>query len=93
MTFQEQYFAKHHNSPYKDLADNITHPFNEYLLILTNYGILGLSILLIVILSIYIYKKTKKNYFSRNTFFIKYKHICYIFLSISISNMLVYSIL
>lgn len=54
MTFQEQYFAKHHNSPYKDLADNITHPFNEYLLILTNYGILGLSILLIVILSIYI---------------------------------------
>ncbi len=49
MNFQEQYFAENPNSIFADLADNIVHPFNEYLLIIVDYGFVGLGILIIFV--------------------------------------------
>ena len=50
MLFQAKYFASNPNSKFALLADNINRPFNEYLSILINYGFLGFSIFLILIL-------------------------------------------
>lgn len=47
MTYQAAYFAEHPQSAYADLADNVTHPLCEYLLISVNYGLLGLSVMLL----------------------------------------------
>ncbi len=52
MTFQSDYFAQHIHSNFSLLADNIFHPFNEYILFLDNYGLFGLLILLPVIRSL-----------------------------------------
>ena len=49
MDYQADYLALHSNSSYAQLADMVQHPFNEYLLILVNYGIIGFLCLLIVI--------------------------------------------
>ena len=45
MYYQADYFRHHPDSHYLMLADNITHPFNEYLLCVVNYGIIGILIL------------------------------------------------
>lgn len=45
MYYQANFFQSHPDSQYLMLADNITHPFNEYLLCLVNYGIIGILIL------------------------------------------------
>jgi len=50
MLFQANYFASNPNSKFALLADNINRPFNEYLSILINYGFVGFSIFLILIL-------------------------------------------
>lgn len=50
MNFQEQYFAENPDSIYANLADNIVHPFNEYLQIIVNYGFVGFGILIILII-------------------------------------------
>lgn len=41
MPYQAAYFVQHPNSTFAALADNISHPFNEYLLIAVKYGIGG----------------------------------------------------
>ena len=43
MLYQAAYLNAHPNSKYAQLADNTIRPFNEYLLILSEYGIVGLS--------------------------------------------------
>lgn len=45
MEYQAKYFQTHNNSPYSQLADNVQHPFSEYLNISANYGIIGLLVL------------------------------------------------
>lgn len=58
MNFQEQYFAENPDSVYANLADNIVHPFNEYLQIIVNYGFVGLGVFfLFIVLLFYISKK------------------------------------
>ncbi len=41
MDYQANYFEKYPDSFYVILADNTNHPFNEYLLLLINYGFVG----------------------------------------------------
>jgi O-antigen ligase len=43
MLYQADYFNAHPDSRYADLADNALHPFNEYLLLLAEHGIVGLA--------------------------------------------------
>lgn len=47
MNYQANYFAYHSDSSFSILADNIDRPFNEYILLLVNYGLLGFAILLV----------------------------------------------
>ena len=46
MDAQATYFCMHPDSPYVMLADNVTHPFNEYIKLTVNYGLVGLTIAL-----------------------------------------------
>ncbi len=42
MLYQADYFEKHPDSIYEQLAGNVKHPFNEYLLLWCEYGLIGL---------------------------------------------------
>ena len=44
MDYQANYFISHPQSKYVMLADNIIHPFSEWLKITVNFGIVGLSV-------------------------------------------------
>lgn len=46
MNTQADYFRANPDSPYVMLADNVTQPFNEYLKLTVNYGLVGLAIAL-----------------------------------------------
>ena len=46
MDAQAAYFGTHPDSPYVMLADNVTHPFNEYLKLTVNCGLTGLGVAL-----------------------------------------------
>lgn len=48
MDYQADYFAQNPESKYTMLADNVLHPFNEYLLLSAEYGLVGLILLLTV---------------------------------------------
>ena len=58
MDYQAEYFRIHgQQNRYAMLADNVKHPFNEYMEILLNFGIIGLVILFaFIFLLIYCYK-------------------------------------
>lgn len=43
MNYQAAYFRAHPGSPYARLADSVPHPFNEYLFVAVNYGLLGVG--------------------------------------------------
>lgn len=65
MLYQADYFRLYPNSHFAQLADNVSHPFNEFLKIAAEYGCLGLIILFFLIgKGIYIFK--------RNTNIMKY---------------------
>lgn len=49
MPAQADYFAFHPDSPYIMLADNITHPFNEYVKLTVEYGFIGLLVSLLLL--------------------------------------------
>ena len=49
MPTQAGYFAFHPDSPYIMLADNITHPFNEYVKLAVEYGFIGLVVSLLLL--------------------------------------------
>ncbi|MDR1582757.1 MAG: O-antigen ligase family protein [Prevotellaceae bacterium] len=46
MNYQAEYFEENPDSKYAMLADNVNRPFNEYILLLTNYGIAGFVLFL-----------------------------------------------
>ncbi len=58
MDYQAQYFKNHPNSKYKQLADNVKHPFNEYIKIMVEYGIIGF-IIFTVLMTLIIIKAVK----------------------------------
>lgn len=50
MPAQADYFRLHPDSRFALLADNVRHPFNEYLSVLLQWGVVGLLLLAIVVL-------------------------------------------
>lgn len=48
MNYQAQYFRENPESRYAMLADDVKRPFNEYLWIITDYGIVGGALLLFI---------------------------------------------
>ena len=61
MSNQAQYFGKNPHSRFKQLADNVTQPFNEFIKIAVNYGILGL-LLYVLLISIIFWKLLKSKH-------------------------------
>ena len=60
MDCQAAYLAVRPDSPYAQLADTVQYPFNEYLYVTVNYGIVGLSIVLAFLAyMVYRYLKNK----------------------------------
>ncbi len=58
MEYQSDYFKKYPNSKYAMLADNVKHPFNEYLLMGVQLGVVSWVLLIgCVIFLIHCYKK------------------------------------
>ena len=62
MDYQADYLMRHPNSEYAMLADNVLSPFNEYLRIVINFGVLGLIIMSLGILFLifHYYKRHKE---------------------------------
>jgi O-antigen ligase len=52
MTYQADYFENDTDSKYSQLADNVTHPFNEYISLTVEYGLVVLVILLTIAVTI-----------------------------------------
>lgn len=52
MDYQSQYFENNRDSKYELLADNVKHPFNEFLKIAVEFGVIGLIVMLSIILFI-----------------------------------------
>lgn len=50
MDYQAAYLSQHPDSRFAWLADNIHHPFNEWLYLLVRFGIVGLSLLIGILL-------------------------------------------
>lgn len=59
MLSQAKYFRHNPASKFGILADNVIHPFNEYLFLTTEYGILGLTLLAFIIFIALLYNKKK----------------------------------
>ncbi len=55
MYYQAQYFNAHPNSQYARLADNISYPYNEFLRIGVEFGLIGLFVVLGLIISVFKY--------------------------------------
>nr|WP_288281392.1 O-antigen ligase family protein [uncultured Prevotella sp.] len=65
MIEQAEYFVMHPDSKYVMLADNIHHPLNEFLLIATNFGVLGLLIVLVFCSVVFVYYRFHKTPYGR----------------------------
>ncbi len=59
MDYQANYFKNSSESKYKPLADNVKHPFNEFIKLTVEYGVIGLTIVLLLI--IFVIRKIKKS--------------------------------
>ncbi len=46
MTYQAKYFKNNFNSKFTQLADNVKHPFNEFIKVAVEFGIVGLIVVL-----------------------------------------------
>lgn len=53
MEYQAQYLTENPDSTFILLADNVNNPFNEYLLVLVNFGLVGFSLLLILLVLLF----------------------------------------
>lgn len=60
MYYQAQYFESHPYSKYEKLADNIVYPYNEFLRIGVEQGIIGIILILCIIVSIFKYTSKEK---------------------------------
>ncbi len=50
MDYQAVYFKNNPNSNFTQLADNVKHPFNEFIKVAVEFGLIGLAIILSIIL-------------------------------------------
>ena len=60
MHYQAEYFMQHPDSSYLMLADNVAYPYNEYLLLLAEHGIIGLLCLVFFWAAILLHKNNGK---------------------------------
>lgn len=65
MSYQAQYFKENPHSSFKQLADNVTHPFNEFIKIAVNYGVIGL-LFYVLLISIVFWKLLKSKHPQKN---------------------------
>lgn len=56
MYFQGDYFAGNPDSKFAELADNVIYPYNEFLHVWAEQGIVGLALLLLVLCSVMFFK-------------------------------------
>ncbi len=56
MDYQAAYFRDHPDSKFKLLADNVKHPFNEFIKVAVEFGIAGLAVILAFVL--FVLRKT-----------------------------------
>jgi O-antigen ligase len=62
MLYQAEYISTHPDSPLINLADNTYHPFNEYLRVLCEHGIVGLGAIVVLgILLVRTYRNNRSN--------------------------------
>lgn len=61
MTQQAKFFADNPDSPYTLIADDVKFPYNEFVNILLEYGIMGIFVLIIFIAVLYISYRKGKN--------------------------------
>lgn len=59
MTHQGDYFANNPDNVFSQLADNVSHPFNEYIKLISEFGLVG--IILVILLFGYLLITTKKD--------------------------------
>lgn len=67
MLYQAEYFKENISSSYVMISDNILHPFNEYLLLFSEYGILGIIFLLLICILLGKYAKKLSNVYLLST--------------------------
>ena len=61
MLYQADYFEQNKKSDYILLSDNVKHPFNEFILLIVEFGFFAFFLfLLFVIQLILLYRKRKK---------------------------------
>lgn len=48
MNYQAEYFARDTDNKYAMLAGDVKHPFNEYILLVVNYGLIGFLLFLLL---------------------------------------------
>ncbi|MGJ1195272.1 O-antigen ligase family protein [Sphingobacterium spiritivorum] len=61
MKYQADYFKTHDNSNYSIVADSVDHPYNEFILLIIEHGMLGFAILLGIICFIWLSYKRNPN--------------------------------
>lgn len=49
MQYQGDYFHTHNNDTFELLADSVTHPLNEYLLLTVEHGLVGITLLSVIL--------------------------------------------
>ncbi len=68
MDYQAEYFKNNPNSKFELLADNVKHPFNEFIKVAVEYGIIGLVTIISIILFI-LWKVMKSSNMDRELVF------------------------
>ena len=62
MDYQADYFSKHPDSPFVMIADNTFRPFNEYVALIVNYGIVGFTVFISIIVILYkLYNRNRRS--------------------------------
>lgn len=82
MYYQAQYFKSHPHSGYANLADNIVYPYNEFLRIIIEQGVIGFVMTLAIIVIIYkapLFKKCNTIYLGAFTSLITFSLFSYTF--------------
>ncbi len=67
MNYQAKYFKENPGSEFELLADNVKHPFNEFVKVLVEFGLIGLSLLFASIFFVLRMIKKSKNEFQALT--------------------------
>lgn len=68
MPCQAQYFERHPESRYSNLAGEVNHPFNEYLLLASEEGVIGITLFCIAVITLLCLHRRNQNPETRTAF-------------------------